>query len=161
MSTSSMTTRMILILDVRSTESDIFPRPTLSKSLIESCIIRLIRWYNYVYKSLVSLEKDAKQRMTHKYMSESHSFNSQLTPHPQPLPFACGLSSTRKLLPMSSVTKSRREPFMSGRETASMRTFDGRIVRWENTLKTLSQLLRQRKCHMKRTSHQVACVQGM
>lgn len=29
---------------------------------------------------------------------------SQLTPQPQPLPFACGFSVMRKLLPMSSVT---------------------------------------------------------
>jgi len=56
------------------------------------------------------------------------SFNSQLTPHPQPLPLACGLWDTRKLLPMSSVAKSIVDPFISENDTASTRILEGMML---------------------------------
>jgi len=56
------------------------------------------------------------------------SFNSQLTPHPQPLPLACGLWDTRKLLPISSVAKSTVEPFNSESDMASTKMLEGMIL---------------------------------
>ena len=45
---------------------------------------------------------------------------SQLTPHPHPLPFACGFSAILKLLPINSVAKSTVAPFSSAKEDESI-----------------------------------------
>jgi hypothetical protein len=61
------------------------------------------------------------------------TLSSQLTPQPQPLPDACGLSMTRNALPMSSVAKSTVAPLTSGSETASMSRVEGVMLgcaRW-------------------------------
>jgi len=46
---------------------------------------------------------EAKHTLTSTLPVITYSFSSQLTPQPQPVPFACGLSTTRKLLPINSV----------------------------------------------------------
>lgn len=51
---------------------------------------------------------------------------SQLTPHPQPLPLACGFSRTRNALPMSSVVKSTVAPLSIAIEAGSMTIGSGR-----------------------------------
>jgi hypothetical protein len=55
----------------------------------------------------------------------SYSLASQLTPHPQPDPLACGFSAIRKLEPISSVAKSNFAPLSKPIDIASMKTFEG------------------------------------
>ena len=63
-----------------------------------------------------------------------YNLSSQLTPHPHPEPLDWGFSTTWKLLPIISVTKSMVDPLSKDIETASTTTLEGLTTGCENTL---------------------------